>query len=162
MSIVPDDYDDGADLVVLYALQSGPKSVKQLRHLTFKCRQTIYKRLKELVAKGLVFHDKKAGNFRCIVKLAPVDASTLILPSPTSPASEPQVASPKDDPTYVPAPVPGANMAAATHFKVPAQLSECGVLRVGPARECSRCKSGTPLVYGETAVCAKCARVWRV
>lgn len=48
----------------------------------------------------------------------------------------------------------------AGHFKVPAGLEGYGALHLEAVQGCASCTSPTPLRYGSTSICAKCARVW--
>lgn len=155
------EYSDTADLVILYALAGGPYKARDLSHHTLLSRSTIRTRLRSLRDRGLVSNDGRDGEWRSIVRLAPVDPSTMVIPPAPSPVHEPQKANQYESQDYTPAVVPGANMAAATHFHVPATLGGLGPLKIGPAKACIQCGGGTPLVYGDQPVCAKCSRVWR-
>lgn len=162
-----EEFQEGALLSILYTLSAGPLTVKQLTHKTLLSTRSVRRQLKELASRGLIAKSVDR-TWHQIVKLQVADPSTMIVGGPAAPPVALGGAMEGQRPDFPALSVPGANMAAASHFKVPAQLNTLGPLTLGPPKKCvitsgtgKPCEANTPLRYGGQAVCASCARLWR-
>jgi len=148
-------YHHDSNLRILFALKKEPLKVKELAHKLLMAPNRTRAYLEELADQGLAVKDSQ-HRWHTVVRFFVTDP----LGQPEAPAVALEELVLGQTSTEPQPDVPGANMAAARYFRVPARLN-AGVLTVGKAGPCSECRGETPLRYGTKYVCVDCARIWR-
>ncbi len=176
--------EDFLSFPILAALSRRSMTERELGHTMLLSRCAIRNRLKALKEAGYIIKGE-GGKWTMIVRLGALTipeatgvpgvtptpdevahgpaAGVPILEAVKAPQSPPPVPTLKevvDTPPVATQTTLEGNMRVAAHFNVPVFLSDEGSVAVGKMCQCKLCGGKTPLKYGSSAICVRCARVW--